>query len=101
METSLISDFAILSIVMGLLIGLGTMSKIRGLFTFLIFMGLTLAQVLGVLGVNEILSYFLGLAIIMGSTCLLLSQICSHGQTALGDELLGIGAEQSSADSLL
>jgi hypothetical protein len=72
METSLISDFAILSIVMGLLIGLGTMSMIRGLFTFLIFMGLTLAQVLGVVGVNEILSYFLGLAIIMGSTCLLL-----------------------------
>jgi hypothetical protein len=79
METSLISDFAILSIVMGLLIGLGTMSKIRGLFTFLIFMGLTLAQVLGVAGVNEILSYFLGQAIILGSTYLSLR--AAHPET--------------------
>jgi hypothetical protein len=79
METSLISDFAILSIVMGLLIGLGTMSKIRGLFAFLIFMGLTLAQVLGVAGVNEILSYFLGQAIILGSTYLSLR--AAHPET--------------------
>jgi hypothetical protein len=79
METTLISDFAILSIVMGLLVGLGTMSIIRGLGIFLIFIGLTLAQVLGVVGVNEILSYFLGLAIIMGSTCLLLR--AAHPET--------------------
>lgn len=72
METTLISDFAILSIIMGLLIGLGTMSIIRGMVIFLIFIGLTLAQVLGVVGVNEILSYFLGQAIIIGLTYLLL-----------------------------
>ena len=72
METSLISDFAILSIVMGLMVGLGTMSVIRGLFTFLVFIGLSLAQFLGVVGVNEILSYFLGQMIIMGSAYLFL-----------------------------
>jgi len=79
METTHILDFAILSIVMGLLIGLGTMSKIRGLFIFLIFMGLTLAQVLDVVGINEILSYFFGQAIIMGSTYLLLR--AAHPET--------------------
>ena len=72
METTLISDFAILSIVMGLIVGLGTLSVIRGLFTFLVFIGLSLAQFLGVVGVNEILSYFLGQMIIMGSAYLFL-----------------------------
>jgi hypothetical protein len=37
METSLISTFAGLSIVLGLLVGLGTLSVIRGVFTFLMF----------------------------------------------------------------
>ena len=72
METALISDFAILSIVLGPLVGFGTMSVIRGLFTFLMFIGLALAQFLGVIGVNEIISYFMGQLIIMGSTYLFL-----------------------------
>jgi hypothetical protein len=40
METSLISTFAGLSIVLGLLVGFGTLSVIRGVFTFLMFIGL-------------------------------------------------------------
>ena len=75
METTLISDFAILSIVMGLIVGLGTLSVIRGLFTFLVFIGLSLTQFLGVVGVNEILSYFLGQMIIMGSAYMFLRAV--------------------------
>lgn len=72
METTLITDFAILSIVMGFMVGLGTLSAIRGLFTFLVFIGLSLAQLLGMVGVNEIASYFFGQMIIMGSACFFL-----------------------------
>ena len=38
METSLTSVFASLSIVLGLLVGFGTLSVVRGVFTFLMFM---------------------------------------------------------------
>jgi hypothetical protein len=65
METSLISAFASLSIILGLLVGFGTRSVIRGIFTFLIFIGLILSQLLGAIGVNEYLAYFLGQIIIM------------------------------------
>lgn len=75
METTLILDFVILSIVLGLLIGLGTMSVVRGLFTFLVFIGFALSQFFGLLGVNEILSYFYGQIIIMGSTYLFLKHL--------------------------
>lgn len=70
METSLILDFAILSVVLGLLVGLGTLSAVRGIFTFLVFIGLALAQFLGVLGVNEFVAYFLGQIIVMSSSYL-------------------------------
>ena len=72
METSLISVFAGLSIFLGLLIGLGTLSVIRGIFTFLLFMGLVLAEFLGILGVNPFAAYFLGQILVMGSTYLIL-----------------------------
>jgi len=65
METSLISTFASLSIILGLLVGFGTLSVIRGIFIFLIFIGLTLSQLLGAIGVNEYLAYFLGQIIVM------------------------------------
>jgi len=65
METSLISTFASLSIILGLLVGFGTLSVIRGIFTFLIFIGLTLSQLLGAAGVNEYLAYFFGQIIVM------------------------------------
>ena len=73
METSLISTFASLSIIMGLLAGVGTLSVVRGIFTFLIFIGLALSQWLGAMGVNEYVAYFLGQIIIMGSAYLTLS----------------------------
>ncbi|MGB6010496.1 MAG: hypothetical protein WBI57_04405 [Desulfobacterales bacterium] len=72
METSMISVFASLSIVLGILVGFGTLSVVRGVFTFLMFIGLTLSAILNTAGVNMILSYFLGQLIIMGSTYLLL-----------------------------
>ena len=72
METSLISTFAGLSIVLGLLVGLGTMSVIRGVFTFLMFIGLALSAYLNIVGVHMVLSYFLGQLIVMGSAFILL-----------------------------
>ncbi len=72
METSLTSVFAGLSIVLGLLVGFGTLSVVRGVFTFLMFIGLTLSSILNTAGVNMILSYFLGQLIIMGTSYLLL-----------------------------
>ena len=72
METSLTSVFAGLSIVLGLLVGFGTLSIVRGVFTFLMFIGLTLSAILNTAGVNMILSYFLGQLIIMGTSYLLL-----------------------------
>jgi len=72
METSLISVFAGLSIVFGLMVGFGTLSIIRGVFTFLMFMGLALSAFLDTVGVNFVLSYFLGQLIVVGSTYILL-----------------------------
>jgi hypothetical protein len=71
METSLISTFAGLSIFLGLLVGFGTLSVIRGVFTFLMFIGLALSAYLNTVGVNMILSYFLGQLIVMGSIYIL------------------------------
>ena len=75
METSLISTFAGLSIVLGLLVGFGTLSVIRGVFTFLMFIGLALSAYLNTVGVNMILSYFIGQLIVMGSNHLFLKNV--------------------------
>ena len=75
METSLASIFASLSIVLGLMVGFGTLSIVRGIFTFLIFIGLTLSALLNTAGINMILSYFLGQLIIMGTSYLLFRAI--------------------------
>ena len=75
METSLISVFAGLSIVFGLLAGFGTLSVIRGVFTFLMFMGLALSAFLNTSGVNMVLSYFFGQLIVVGSTYILLRSL--------------------------
>jgi hypothetical protein len=75
METSLISVFAGLSIVFGLLTGFGTLSVIRGVFTFLVFMGLALSAFLNTAGVNMVLSYFFGQIIVVGSTYILLRSL--------------------------
>ena len=75
METSLISTFAGLSIVLGLLVGFGTLSVIRGVFTFLMFIGLALSAYLNTVGVNMILSYFIGQLIVMGSILILLKNV--------------------------
>jgi hypothetical protein len=75
METSLISVFAGLSIVFGPLVGFGTLSVIRGVFTFLIFMGLALSAYLNTVGVNMILSYFFGQIIVVGSTYILIRSL--------------------------
>lgn len=81
METSLISTFAGLSVVLGLLVGLGTLSVIRGVFTFLMFIGLALSAYLETVGVNMVISYFFGQLIVMGSVYLLLRTV--YPQTLL------------------
>lgn len=87
METSLISVFASLSIVFGLLVGFGTLSVVRGVFTFLMFIGLTLSEILNTAGVNMIFSYFLGQLIIMGSTYLLLRTMYPQALVKVSKEL--------------
>ena len=68
MDWSMVLEFSGLSIITGIIAGFGTLSIIRGLFTFLLFLGLAMTALLAELGVNEILSFFLGQVIIMGST---------------------------------
>jgi hypothetical protein len=68
MDLTTISAFAGLSIVIGLIVAFGTQSLIRGLFISLVFLGFTLTAFLIELGVDEVLSFFLGQAIIVGST---------------------------------
>jgi hypothetical protein len=87
METSLISVFASLSIVFGLLVGFGILSVVRGVFTFLMFIGLTLSEILNTAGVNMIFSYFLGQLIIMGSIYLLLRTMFPDALVKVRQEL--------------
>lgn len=75
METSLITTFASLSVILGLFVGVGTLSVIRGIFTFLVFMGLALSAYLDTTGVHMVLSYFLGQIIVVGSIYVLLRNI--------------------------
>jgi len=87
METSLISVFAGLSIVFGLLVGFGTLSVIRGVFTFLMFIGLALSAYLNTVGVNMILSYFFGQLIVMGSIYILLRSVYPEALVKVKQEL--------------
>ena len=87
METSLITVFAELSIVLSLMVGFGTLSVVRGVFTFLMFIGLTLSAILNTAGVNMILSYFLGQLIIMGSSYLLLRTMYPQALVKVQKEL--------------
>ncbi len=87
METSLISVFAGLSIVFGLLAGFGTLSVIRGVFTFLMFIGLALSAFLDTVGVNMVLSYFFGQLIIVGSTYILLRSLYPETLVKVKQEL--------------
>ena len=68
MVWAMILVFSGLSIFSGVLMGLGTLSVVRGIFTAVIFLGFAMAMVLVELGVNEIFSFFLGQVIVVGST---------------------------------
>lgn len=87
METSLISVFAGLSILLGLMVGFGTMSVVRGVFTFLMFIGLSLSAILNTAGINMILSYFLGQLIIMGTSYLFLRTMYPQALVKVRKEL--------------
>jgi hypothetical protein len=87
METSLVTVFAELSIVLSLMVGFGTLSVVRGIFTFLMFIGLTLSAILNTAGVNMILSYFLGQLIIMGSSYFLLRTMYPQALVKVRKEL--------------
>jgi hypothetical protein len=60
MDWTMILVFAGLSIFSGILVGFGTLSVVRGIFTSLIFLGFAMTMLLMELGVDEILSFFLG-----------------------------------------
>ena len=68
MDWTMILVFSGLSIFSGILVGFGTLSVIRGIFTSLIFLGFAMTMLLMELGVDEILSFFLGQVIVVGST---------------------------------
>lgn len=68
MDWTIILVFSGLSILSGILAGFGTLSIVRGIFTSLIFLGFAMTMLLMELGVNEILSFFLGQVIVVGST---------------------------------
>lgn len=68
MDWTMTLVFLGLSISMGTIAGLGTMSVIRGIFIALMFLGFAMTTLLIELGVNEIFSFFIGQTIIMGST---------------------------------
>ena len=68
MDWTMILVFSGLSIFSGILVGLGTLSVVRGIFTSLIFLGFAMTILLMELGVHEILSFFLGQIIVVGAT---------------------------------
>ncbi len=72
MDWTMILVFSGLSISSGILVGLGTRSIIRGIVVSLLFLGFAMTLFLIELGVNEILSFFLGQIIVVGSTYLYL-----------------------------
>lgn len=87
MDWTLTFTFGGLSVIAGVLVGLGTLSPIRGVFTFLVFLGLSITMLLSELGVNEIPSFFLGQLIVMGSTYLCLSVLRPELLVKAGQEL--------------
>ena len=56
-----------LAAIFGPLVGLGTRSFIRGLFMFLVFLGLALSALLTVVRVPEAASFFLGQIFVMAA----------------------------------
>ncbi len=68
MDWTMILVFSGLSILSGVLVGFGTLSVVRAVFTALIFLGFAMTMLLMELGVGEILSFFLGQIIVVGST---------------------------------
>ena len=75
MHWTMILIFSGLSIFSGILVGLGTLSVVRGIFTSLMFLGLAMTALLVELGINEILSFFLGQVIVMGLTYIYLRML--------------------------
>jgi hypothetical protein len=68
MDWTMILTFTGLSIILGIVAGLGTLSIIRGVFASLILLGFAMTILLVELGLDEILSFFLGQLIVVGST---------------------------------
>jgi hypothetical protein len=75
MDWTMILVFSGLSIFSGVLVGLGTLSVVRAIFTALIFLGFAVTMLLMELGVDEILSFFLGQIIVVGSTYIYLKVV--------------------------
>ena len=67
MDWTMILVFSGLSIFSGILVGLGTRSIMRGIVVSLLFLGFAMTLFLIELGVDEILSFFLGQVIVVGS----------------------------------
>ena len=75
MDWTMILVFSGLSIFSGVLVGLGTLSVVRAICTALIFLGFAVTMLLMELGVDEILSFFLGQIIVVGSTYIYLKVV--------------------------
>jgi Mg/Co/Ni transporter MgtE len=75
MDWTMILVFSGLSIFSGVLVGLGTLSIVRAIFTALIFLGFAMTMLLMELGVGKILSFFLGQIIVVGSTYIYLKVV--------------------------
>ncbi len=68
MDWTMILLFSGLSIFSGIIVLVGTHSIIRGIVVSLLFLGFAMTLFLIELGLNEILSLFLGQVIVVGST---------------------------------
>jgi len=86
MDWTMTLTFGGLSVIAGVLVGLGTLSPIRGVFTFLVFLGISITMLLSELGVSEIQSFFLGQLIVMGSSYLCLSILRPELLAKIGEE---------------
>jgi hypothetical protein len=86
MSGTMVWTFLGLAVIFGPLVGLGTRSFIRGLFMFLVFLGLVLSALLTVVKVPEVVSFFLGQIIVMAAACGFLKLVRPESLTRVKQE---------------
>ena len=86
MAGTMVWTFLGLAVIFGPLVGLGTQSFIRGLFLFLVFLGLALSALLTVVKVPEVASFFLGQITVMAATYVFLRLVRPGSLTRIKQE---------------